>query len=133
MLKRLDHVGIIVDQLDVALERVRDVLGLDEGPRLGRGDVHAVFLNSSNARLELIEIGDPAERQGRLPEGKAASIDHIAFEVEDVNAVFAAITSHSIAVQAPPAEAGGYISFFTARGALAGVTFQFMQRSPGTA
>ncbi|MEH7439052.1 VOC family protein [Neobacillus drentensis] len=81
--KKMDHVGVYVNNLEKALTFYQDVVGLDLKDRftIANGDVTLAFLGfngSDETELELVYGGNP-----NLPnEGK---VNHIAFLVDDIN------------------------------------------------
>jgi methylmalonyl-CoA/ethylmalonyl-CoA epimerase len=83
MLKRIDHVGIVVDDLDAASRLLRDVLGMTfvRAVEIPERQLHAVFFRCGETNVELIQLDDPAARASRLGSGPAR-VEHIAIEVE---------------------------------------------------
>jgi len=91
MLKRLDHVGVIVDDLEEA-RRFLEGMGLElvrtiEAPDLGR---RGAFYRCGDSQIEVIQDDDATVRSRRL-EGRTARIEHIAIEVEDLAGTLAAL------------------------------------------
>jgi catechol 2,3-dioxygenase-like lactoylglutathione lyase family enzyme len=87
----LHHVCIRAEELAAAGEFVSRVLGFEpdgsfEEPNR---EVKVAFWRNGHAQLEFVELTDPAAKL----EGRAASLDHIAFQIEDANTVHAAIQS----------------------------------------
>lgn len=109
--RSLDHVGINFDDLEAATEFFLD-LGLERegatslqgewvGDIIGLEDVHTdlVFMRTpdGNSQLELIKFHSPADDQG--PQASAANrlgIRHIAFLVDDLNAIVEKLRSKGI-------------------------------------
>jgi methylmalonyl-CoA/ethylmalonyl-CoA epimerase len=84
---RVDHVGVVVASIERTGAFVRDVLGLDlalQPPPLPDG-VRTAFYSGGSARVELIEVPDPASRARRLGDSEGR-VEHIALEVDDVHA-----------------------------------------------
>jgi lactoylglutathione lyase len=81
--KKMDHVGVYVNNLEKALTFYQDVVGLELKDRftIANGEVTLAFLGfngSDETELELVYGGNP-----NLPnEGK---VNHIAFLVDDIN------------------------------------------------
>ena len=84
--KKMDHVGVFVNNLDSALTFYQDVVGLDVKDKftIADGAITLAFLGfngSDETELELVYGGDP-----NLPtEGK---VNHIAFLVDDIEEEF---------------------------------------------
>jgi methylmalonyl-CoA/ethylmalonyl-CoA epimerase len=86
-IERVNHLGVIVDDMDAAIAGFRDRLGL----ALAKTEVYAgildiAFLPCGDTQVELIcprEDDDPAARYLRE---HGPGIQHVAFEVEDLEA-----------------------------------------------
>ena len=83
---RLDHVGILVRDLDSARTHWSDRFGVEvartaEFPAMG---ISAVFLDVSGAAVELYTLHDPAALDAVLA-GTPAKLDHIALRLSDAD------------------------------------------------
>lgn len=83
---KLDHVGVLVADLEAAKTFARDVLGLEldrefEAPEHG---LAGAFFGLGGGDLEVFTLSEPAS--GRLPEGAPGTIDHVAVRVDDLDA-----------------------------------------------
>ncbi len=84
---KLDHVGVLVQDLQQATAFARDVLGLGEPATAFEAPEHGLagaFFGLGEARLELFTISPPGDRA--VPEGAPAILDHIAVQVDDLDA-----------------------------------------------
>ena len=87
MIGRLNHIAIVVADLDEATARWRDVLGAEvSAPQaLLEHGVTVVFINSGNSKIELLEpLGEEspiAKYLERYPDG---GMHHMCFEVDDI-------------------------------------------------
>jgi glyoxylase I family protein len=101
----LHHVGILVADLDRAKRLFVDVLGLEVSSEayLEELDLNVAFLDAGSIQLELIEIRDTETRERRLA-GRAACLDHLAFQVEEVEHAAARVEGRGIATAAGPGE-----------------------------
>ena len=84
---RIDHVGVLVGDLDAATAFARDVLGLGDPATEFEAPEHGLagaFFGLGDARLELFTISPPGSR--RVPDGAPAVLDHIAVTVKDLDA-----------------------------------------------
>lgn len=107
--RRMDHVGVIVDDLDAALAFFAE-LGLEEA---GRGQVDGEWVDrivglegvenefafvktpDGHGRLELIRFHrPPAEGGGEPLPANTIGLRHVAFVVDDVDASVAALQGH---------------------------------------
>jgi mannose-6-phosphate isomerase-like protein (cupin superfamily) len=128
-ISRIDHIGVIVDDLDEAIVFLRDVLGLQEGDHVDRADLRTVFFACGSTDIEAIEILDPEQRALRLGEGTAARIEHIAIEVSDLDRTYEALEQLGVEPKGPPQQAERYRAFWTTPASADGVGYQFVQRA----
>jgi catechol 2,3-dioxygenase-like lactoylglutathione lyase family enzyme len=126
-LRRIDHIGIIVDDLAEAERLFGDVLGLTAGDRVERENLRSVFYDCGGTEIELVEMIDPEQRRQRLGDAEAR-IEHVAFEVDDLDAVNEALAALGVEAKGPPVSAERYRTFFTRPETADGVGFQFVQR-----
>ena len=108
-LQRMEHVGIVVDDLAAATEFFAE-LGLvlqGEAPVEGRSVDRVVGLEGvradtammqtpdGNGRLELVKFHSPSNQgDNRHAPANTPGIRHIAFAVEDIDAVVAGLRAH---------------------------------------
>jgi catechol 2,3-dioxygenase-like lactoylglutathione lyase family enzyme len=97
---RLDHVGILVDDLEAACAFAREVLQLGEPTevRVDEYGLSAAFFPLGAGRLELLRFDDPGER---LPAGERVRLDHVAVEVDDLEAEAGRLGGHGVRFQGP--------------------------------
>jgi catechol 2,3-dioxygenase-like lactoylglutathione lyase family enzyme len=126
-LKRIDHVGVVVRGLaDPAA--LLGSLGL-ELARTNRNDESSGhYFPCGDASIELIEVHDDEARARRLPEGADAVIEHIAIEVDDLEAVHRTLTEQGVDVTWPPFPSGGAAMIWTDAATSGGVQYQFLRR-----
>ncbi|WP_181779128.1 VOC family protein [Pseudonocardia pini] len=123
----VDHIGIVVDDLDEAVAFLRDVLGLtideifDVGPA-GRGAMVA----AGPVHLELVEYAQPERRREGL-RGGTARIEHIAFDVADAERAHAALTARGVEVEGGLRVRSDCTTFFTTPESCDGVMYQFRE------
>jgi methylmalonyl-CoA/ethylmalonyl-CoA epimerase len=88
MLRKIHHVGIVVDELAKAMSFWRDLLGLalvktavvqDQG-------VKAALLKAGESEIELLEPLGPESGVGRFLSRRGGGLHHVCFETEDVQA-----------------------------------------------
>lgn len=127
-LKRLDHVGVIVANLDRARKLIEDSFGMEPIRHVKRDDLEATFFHCEGADIELIEIKDPAMREQRLGTGREARVEHIAFEVENLNEILAALEGLGIKTTGPPQVSPAYTTVWTEANTSGDVMYQFMER-----
>src|SRR5690242_12054044 len=85
-IKRIDHVAIVVNNLENALEVYRDALGLEltavktileQGVKVG-------FLPSGDSEIELLEPISPDSGIGLYLAKRGEGMHHICLEVDDI-------------------------------------------------
>jgi catechol 2,3-dioxygenase-like lactoylglutathione lyase family enzyme len=126
-LKRLDHVGVIVDDLDSRAELLTEQLGLEPDGDAQHEDLRIAFFKSGDARVELIEPLTAGGRESRLA-GGTTRIEHISFEVDDLEETLLALSALGIEITAPPRVSAGNRSVWTVPATSGGIMFQFQQR-----
>ena len=87
MIGRLNHVAIVVPDLDAAARRYRDLLGADVGAPQALPDhgVTVVFVKLDNTKLELMTpLGDNSPVAKFLAEHPSGGMHHVCFEVPDL-------------------------------------------------
>ena len=93
MFSRIDHVGIVVQNLDDALATYRDALGCALLQRLAipEQNVEAAFLDTGNGTIELIAPTDTESGTARFLQNRGEGTHHICFEVPDIAAALASL------------------------------------------
>lgn len=130
MLQRLDHVGVVVDDLEAAKRFFGDVLKLELTRELALpNQLRAAFYRCGDASIEVIEVDDPAEREKRLGQGVTARIEHIAFEVDRLEPVMEPLREAGFRTTTEqPRVIGPNRNYFTEADSTNGVMLQFFDR-----
>lgn len=83
---RINHLGVVPKNLDLAQKFFGEDLGLKyEGQDfVAEQKVNVEFYRSENSRVELLSATDPSSPIQKYLEEKGSGIQHIAFEVDDV-------------------------------------------------
>ncbi len=100
MIRRLDHIGIAVRDLQEALGRYSEGLGLrsDHEEIVEEQQVRAAFLPVGGTHLELLESLSPDGPIGRFLEKRGEGIHHLCFEVSDIRKALAACEAAGLAL-----------------------------------
>ncbi|MGA2379710.1 MAG: VOC family protein [Spirochaetia bacterium] len=115
MIKGIDHVGIVVSDLNRSIDFYKNVLGLEVGEKwefesgatLGpsmRLPRKVVFIKVDSSRFELL---DHAENMKVKPEGLTSAtvgINHIAFAVEEIHGYVSALQKKGIRLSTGPVD-----------------------------
>jgi methylmalonyl-CoA/ethylmalonyl-CoA epimerase len=126
-LRRIDHIGIVVSDLAAHVDQLR-AMGLSLGRTNDNRESHAEYFPCGDASVELIEVREPQARARRLPDGEAARIEHIAFEVDSsLEEIRDQLEARGVTVSWPPFPSGEAEMIWTEAETSGGVQYQFMR------
>jgi catechol 2,3-dioxygenase-like lactoylglutathione lyase family enzyme len=117
MIKGVHHTCITVSDLERSIQFYRDLVGLElvmteESERSGDDRSDALGVPSAKVRLAILRAGQAQVEliqyvtgQGRAYDRKNNDVGtmHIAFQVEDIDAVYRRLLGHGVRFTAPPA------------------------------
>ncbi len=91
MIKKVDHIGIAVKNLDEAIKFYTDILGLEcHGTEVVEEQkVKVAFLPTGDSELELLESTSPDGPIAKFIENKGEGIQHIALGVDNIDEALA--------------------------------------------
>ena len=141
-IKQLDHVGVLVDDIEEARTFFGQTLGLGldreaTPPELG---VHALFFRCGTVTIEVFEIIDPSSTIRPLEAGQRARIDHIALAVDDLAALVEALAGQGVRPQPTgvgasaspePLPLAGNLNLWTDAETADGVVYQLIEKGAG--
>jgi methylmalonyl-CoA/ethylmalonyl-CoA epimerase len=95
LLRRLDHVAILVRSTDAALRYYEGELGLPvhSSEEIASPHVRLTYLDAGNAFVQLVEPLEPASALSVWLDEHGEGLHHICFGVEDVVAAAAALSN----------------------------------------
>ncbi len=98
MIRRINHVAIVVEDLDAALGFWRDALGLplQKTETNPHESVDIAFLPVGDSEIELLKPTDAESGIGKYLAKKGQGMHHLCVEVEDIEAVIAQLVAHGI-------------------------------------
>lgn len=98
MIKKIHHVGIVVQSADEALKFYRDTLGLEvtEDRVIEDQGVRGVLLKIGNSEIELLEPTRDDTGVARYLAGRGEGMHHLCFESDDVAAELRAAEAKGI-------------------------------------
>jgi methylmalonyl-CoA/ethylmalonyl-CoA epimerase len=98
MFKRMDHVGIIVSDIDATLKTYCDQLGfqLVQRVEIPEQKVVAAFLDAGNSTIELISPTDTDSGTAKFLANRGEGTHHICYEVEDITAALAELKAQGV-------------------------------------
>jgi methylmalonyl-CoA/ethylmalonyl-CoA epimerase len=84
---RIDHIGVVVEDLDAGLELYRDRLEMAEQHRetIEAQDVEAVLLEVGEGHIELLRPLSADSGIGRFLERNGPGVHHVAYQTDDVS------------------------------------------------
>jgi methylmalonyl-CoA epimerase len=86
LIKRIDHIGIVVSNIDEALRVYRQALGLDVAEIQERPDLAATiaFLPLGESEIELVQPVSSDSDAAKFLQKRGEGIHHICLEVDDI-------------------------------------------------
>jgi methylmalonyl-CoA epimerase len=96
--KKIDHIGIIVKDIEAALKVYRDALGLQLAKieLVPEQEVKIAFLPTGESELELVQPTTGDSGVGRYLAKRGEGIHHICLEVEDIEAALARVAGQGM-------------------------------------
>ncbi|MER3458724.1 MAG: methylmalonyl-CoA epimerase [Chloroflexota bacterium] len=98
MIRHINHIAIVVSDLDEALSFYQDALGMKLGyvePNEEQGVVVA-FLPAGDTEVELVEPVDPNTGVARFLNKRGPGLHHICFEVDNIEATLAQLAERGV-------------------------------------
>ncbi|MDD2283102.1 MAG: methylmalonyl-CoA epimerase [Eubacteriales bacterium] len=98
MFKKIDHLGIAVEDLEVAVQLYRDTLGLEYAGEetVAEQKVKTAFFPLGESSIELLAPTDPDSPVAKFIAKRGAGIHHIAFRVDDVAKAIEELTARGV-------------------------------------
>jgi methylmalonyl-CoA epimerase len=130
-IRKIDHIAIVVENLDRALGVYRDALGLavTAVKEMPEQDVKMAFLPSGDSEIELLEPIHADSGIGKYLAKRGEGLHHICLEVEDIEATLADLKARGSQLidETPKQGAHGKIAFIHPKGSH-GVLIELVQR-----
>jgi methylmalonyl-CoA epimerase len=121
LIKRVDHIGIVVRRIEEALKVYQDALGLpltkiEEVPEQ---EVRVAFLEVDGSEVELVEPTSTKSGVARFLERRGEGLHHICFEVDEIEGALRELEAKGIALveREPRRGAKGKVAFIHPRSA----------------
>lgn len=132
MVKKIDHVGIAVKNLEEALKFYENVLGLKSTGTevVEEQKVKVAFLPTGDSEVELLEATSEDSPVAKFIEKNGEGIQHIAYRVDDVEAAIAKMKELGMRMidEKPRYGAGGAKIAFCHPKSTGGVLVELCQR-----
>jgi methylmalonyl-CoA epimerase len=118
---KIDHVGIVVRDIQAALEVYETALGLSlrEIAEVPDQQVRVAFLPLGESNVELVQPTDDDTGIARFLEKRGEGIHHLCIEVPDIEAALAQLEAHGVPLIDPVPRQGahGRVAFVHPKGA----------------
>jgi len=109
--KRIDHIGVVVDDLQIALTFWRDALGLDltHVDEVPAEHSQVAFLPAGGSEIELVKPTTEDSGLARYLEKRGPGMHHLCLEVDDLEGMLAQLKAKGIQLinETPVSGAGG--------------------------
>jgi catechol 2,3-dioxygenase-like lactoylglutathione lyase family enzyme len=113
---RIQHVGLVVSDLDRSRAFYAGPLGLEEVPRPANFTFHGAWFRFGGTELHLLSDAHATGGAGQADPGagkERGMTHHLAFEVDDLDAACARLAEHGVALEGGPMPRGdGYVQVF---------------------
>jgi methylmalonyl-CoA/ethylmalonyl-CoA epimerase len=134
-IKRVDHLAIVVDDLDQALGFWRDALDLPLAgtETLPEQQAEVAFLPVGDSQIELVRPTDDQSGVARFLAKRGLGMHHVSFEVDDLAAMLLQLRARGVRLinEQPVAGAGGALVAFVHPESTGGVLVELCQPSYG--
>jgi methylmalonyl-CoA epimerase len=115
-LKKIDHIGIVVEDLQGAMTDFSDRLGLecDEQVALEDTGIRIAFYSLGEGQMELVEFQKPIDGMDPIVTRPGKGVHHLAFQVDDIHEAITEMTKKGMKlVKGFPRKGGhGLVAFF---------------------
>ncbi len=132
MINRIDHIAVVVEDIEQALDVFRDALGLElsHTQTIPEQGVKVACLPIGESEIELLEPLSPDSGVGRFLAQRGEGMHHICLEVEDIDAALADLKEKGVRLINKTAVAGahGRVAFIHPK-STHGVLIELLERS----
>jgi methylmalonyl-CoA/ethylmalonyl-CoA epimerase len=128
----IHHVGIVVDDLDAAVDRYRHVLGVEPGHRErieDQGVEEVLFDVDGGSAIQLLGALGPDTPVGRFLAKRGAGLHHVAYRVDGVAAALDRLRTDGVRLidEEPRAGSRGTMIAFVHPAEMGGVLVELVQ------
>lgn len=130
--KKIDHIGIVVQDIEAALKVYRDALGLEltKTEFVPEQQVKIAFLPTGESEIELVQPTTDDSGVARYLARRGEGIHHICLEVDDIEAALAQVAAQGMELidRTPRIGSGGQKLAFVHPKSAHGVLIEFYER-----
>jgi methylmalonyl-CoA epimerase len=134
-IKRIDHIAIVVPNIEEALTFYQDALGLtlQHTERVDDEDVIVAFLPAGDSEIELVEPVSERSGVSRYLEKRGPGMHHICLEVDDIQAALARLKEWGVELinEEPKYGSGGKLIAFIHPRSANGVLVELYELTAG--
>ena len=134
MIRRIDHIAVVVDDIETALSFWRDTLGLDLShvEDVPEEESAVAFLTIHDGELELVKPTSETSGVARYLRKRGPGLHHICFEVDDIGAVLDRLKDQSVQLinEQPTIGTGGKRVAFIHPSSTHGVLVELYELTP---
>lgn len=119
MVTKIEHIGILVKDLNKSLQRYTEILGLKlkeiEEVKVENALNRVAFLPIGETQIELVETTSETGLAAQFLKERGEGIHHVALEVEDLEKAFADLKSRGVKFlwdRIIPGSRGSRVAFF---------------------
>ena len=129
---KIDHIAILVENLEDALPFWQDALGLSVSKveEVPAENARVAFLPAGESDIELVQPTDPETSLGGYLQKKGGGLHHICLEVPDIQAIMERLTAHHITLinEQPRQREDGTLYAFVHPKSTSGVLLELYQK-----
>lgn len=133
---RIDHLAIAVHDLEEAILFYRDILKLPLAERretMGKySGMRSAVMSAGNFQIVLIEGTTPESQVSRYVNVYGAGVQHVAFEVEDIEKTQRSLAENGLEFSTSVLDAPGLRQTFSKRDKVSGMMFELIERTGET-
>jgi catechol 2,3-dioxygenase-like lactoylglutathione lyase family enzyme len=113
MIRSIDHIGILTDNLQESIEFYTDVLGFSISAKMEMDEIglSIVFVEKNGSKIELMGLKNVPERAEdikiQLGDRVLPINDHISFSVDDIEATVTQLKGKNVTFEMDPIELEG--------------------------
>jgi methylmalonyl-CoA epimerase len=130
--KKVDHIAMLVRDMDSLLRVLTDVFGLKINERMEFPEhrIKVVFLGLGELQIEIIQPTGPDTPFTRYLDSRGQGLHHLAVEVEDIEAALKEARESGLKLEdnAPRPGVGGSIAYLDPE-STSGVYLQFVEKA----
>jgi len=134
-IKRIDHIAIVIDDIETALDFWRDALGLSVSHIADVPTEHSqiIFLPLGSSEIELVKPTTDDSGLARYLDKRGPGMHHICLEVDDIEAMMSQLKSKGIQLiqETPSVGLGGRKYAFIHPKSSSGVLVELYELPPG--